>query len=455
MSAIKTPPPLEQVQSLFKLMSQTQSEQFPEYFQFYQAVDAKGRYLPFDKFRFRVPKSLKVDVAWSVLKTARMSQYRYALPSGPEGTPCPFILTPTIQKAISLTDRNATTAALEYMSNKIGEQKHFEYMLNDLIEDEAISSSQLEGAATTTLMAKDMLKRKRKPRTMDERMILGNFQMMKFAIDNRDRPLSPDFIQELHEVGVQGIDDDNYHPGVFRDSDDVAVVDRDGEVVHQPPSCKDLPKRLQVLSDWANKCHDSGESSEYLHPLLKAMAIHFAVGYEHPFRDGNGRVARALFYWFMFKNEYAAFRYITISVLLKGAATEYGKSYLYTESDTMDMTYFFEFQSAKVIKAITTFKESYEHSSRELEDFNRFLLASGLFGKMSDNHRVVFRAARDGLHRDFTAINVQENLHCSYNTAASVLKGLVQLKLFSVRKVGKEWLYNINKLDEIKSSWNR
>ncbi len=55
------------------------------------------------------------------------------------------------------------------MCNKIGEQKHLDYLLNDLIEDEAISSSQLEGAATTTKVAKDMLKRERKPRSIDEK----------------------------------------------------------------------------------------------------------------------------------------------------------------------------------------------------------------------------------------------------------------------------------------------
>lgn len=455
MSAIKTPPPLEQIQSLFQDITQNHADLFPQYFQFYQAVDTKGRYLPFDKFRFRVPKPLKVDLAWSVVKTARLNQYQYILPLGKNGELCPFALTPAIQKATSLADRNATTAALEFMSNRIGEQKHFEYMLNDLVEDEAISSSQLEGAATTTLVAKDMLKRQRKPRTPDERMIMGNFQMMKFAIDNRARPLSIDFIQEMHEVGVQGIDDDEYRPGVFRDTDDVAVVDRDGEIVHQPPPFMVLPERLERLCAWVNECHDSAESQNYLHPLIKAMAIHFAIGYEHPFRDGNGRVARALFYWFMFKNEYAAFRYITISVLLKGAATEYGKSYLYTESDTMDLTYFLEFQCNNVIKAINAFKTSFEKSVKELDDFNQFLLNSGLFGKMNDNQRVVFRAARDGLHRDFTAINVSQNLNCSYNTAATVLKDLVKMSLFSVRREGKEWLYNINKLDEIKSSWSR
>ncbi|QTR53423.1 Fic family protein [Thiothrix unzii] len=37
------------------------------------------------------------------------------------------------------------------------------------------------------------------------------------------------------------------------------------------------------------------ESNAYIHTLIKAITLHFTIGYEHPFRDGNGRVARGLY----------------------------------------------------------------------------------------------------------------------------------------------------------------
>lgn len=85
------------------------------------------------------------------------------------------------------------------------------------------------------------------------------------------------------------------------------------------------------------------------------MTLHFAMGYEHPFRDGNGRVARVLFYWFMFKHEFAAFRYIAISLLLRNAPVKYGRSYLHTEADELDLTYFIEFQCAVILRAVVGF----------------------------------------------------------------------------------------------------
>ena len=88
---------------------------------------------------------------------------------------------------------------------------------------------------------------------------------------------------------------------MFRSHDEVVVEDRDGNIVHQPPPAQGIEQRFQEFCDWVNSNHDEIESNTYLHPLIKAIVIHFVIGYEHPFQDGNGRVARALFYWFMFR----------------------------------------------------------------------------------------------------------------------------------------------------------
>ena len=214
-----------------------------------------------------------------------------------------------------------------------------------------------------------------------------------------------------------------------------------------------MEKRLNTLSNWVNHCHHDTNSPEYLHPLLKAIALHFAIGYEHPFRDGNGRVARALFYWYLFKNDYAGFRYIAISILLKQAPVQYGKSYLYTETDEMDMTYFIEYQCKIILRSISNYKEKYKQTLKEVEEFNQWLWESGLYKKLNANQRVVFQIARSGVTPDFTTINVKENLGCSYNTAAQVLKGLVNMRLFKKEKVGREWVFTILPKEKIMKLW--
>lgn len=448
-------PPKDLVENPTKFLFEQPPERLLDYVNYMAPVDPKGRYFHFDELKHRLPKRLDSALVWSLLKEARDKQKHtlyfigdyedFSLPS--------FYLTPTIQKAISETDRNTTTAALEWMCNKIGEQKHLDYLLNDLIEDEAISSSQLEGAATATKVAKDMLKRARKPRSIDEKMILGNFRMMKFAWEHRNKNLSVEFIEELHQIGVEGIEDDKYKPGVIRTSDDVVVENNDGEVVHTPPKAEYLNERLETLIQWVNQSHHNAESSDYIHPLVKAITLHFRIGYEHPFHDGNGRVARALFYWYMFKNEFAAFRYIAISLLLKEAPVQYGKSYLYTETDDMDLTYFIDHQCRIIIRAINKFKASYKESVEQTEVFNKWLWDSGLYRQLTDKQQTVFQVAKSQKAVSFTINNVKDNLGCSYNTAATVLNGLVELQLFKKVKDGREWVYKMIDQKELVKSW--
>jgi Fic family protein len=443
---IKRPPSKENLpESPYYHIKEHHPEQIMDYISYYQAMDNKGAYLPYDEFRHRVPNGLIVDLAWALTKGARSRVAQHLLWLNKPIQQCTFIPTNVIQKATTLVDQNTTTAALEWTTNKIGKDQHFHYLFNDLAEDESISSSQLEGAATTTRVAKDMLKRKREPRNLDEKMIVGNLEMMRF--------ITPALIRDLHKIGVDGIDNDKYAPGAFRVSDDIVVDDGYGNILHQPPNAEDIDIRFILLCEWINTDHDDINSSNYIHPLIKAICIHFAIGYEHPFNDGNGRVARALFYWFMFKKDYGAFRYISISSLLKKAFAQYGKSYLYTETDEMDLTYFIDYQCSIIIRAVSEFKSHCQKTIDNIESFNKWLFNSGVYGQLSDKQRMIFQVAKSSQDAIFTARYIQDKLGCSYNTAATALNGLVELNLFDKHKDGKEWIYSLRDKHDIQKTW--
>lgn len=452
---IKKPPKLTEGQKLWpmlELLTEYKNE-VEKYSQYQAPVDSRGRYLPYDEFIRRLEPDVDTHMAWMLTRASRRSIAKRLFNLGYPSNLCTYIPTSNIEIARTLVDQSTTTAALEWANRKIGEEQNISYMLEDLFEEEAISSSQLEGAVTTTLIAKEMLKRKREPRSMDERMIIGNFKMMRFVWNKRTEPLTTDLIKELHAIGVAGIDDEKYAPVFFRLTDNVVVEDRDGNIVHQPPSAAGLNNRLQSLCDWMNTDHDEIESQSYIHSLVKAICIHFAIGYEHPFNDGNGRVARALFYWFIFKKDYGAFRYISISNLLKEAATQYGKSYLYTETDEMDMTYFIDYQCSVIMRAVAAFKAHCQKAVVNIESFNKWLFNTGIYRKLSEKQKVVFQVAKSSPNTIFTARYIEEKLNCSYNTAATVLNGLVELNLFDKQKDGKEWIYSLRDKQDIQKNW--
>ncbi|QXI31639.1 Fic family protein [Pseudomonas vanderleydeniana] len=448
---IKAPPAA--VDSPFTTIIKKHLEMVEDYLELAQAVDIKGRYQHFDELRFRWPKGVDSQLAWAVVKAERQKQQRNVLSLDDPARPCPLFYTPAMHIAISACDQNTTTAALEWMCSRIGEEKHLQYLLNDLIEDEAISSSQLEGAATTTKAAKELLKRQRGPRTPDEKMIISNYKLMKLAWECRNRELSLELITELHQTGVEGIDDEHYHPGALRNDDNIVIEDGRGNVAHQPPPAYNLAARLRLICEWINTHHSDMNDLNYIHPLVKAIILHFAVGFEHPFHDGNDRVARSLFYWYLFKRGFGAFRYIAISTLLKAAPIQYGKSYLYTETDDMDLTYFVDYQCRVITRAIGEFRKTYEATVESMTRFNTFLYESGLYSKLSEKQRVVFNVAKSGTAQQFTVTGVKDNFGCAYNTAAAVLNGLVDLNLFRKSKVGNEWMYEMIDATSIQKNW--
>lgn len=448
---IKEPPKL--IDAPFQVVYTEYTDDIEKYMALARPTLADGRWLHFDELVRRWPKDVNFPLAWSLVKLMRTSEVSPLLQIGESEKTSTFKLTSSTQRAISLTDQKTTHAQLTSMLEKIGEKAHAQYLVDGLTEDEAISSSQLEGAVTTTRVAKKLLQSKAKGKTVSEKMIVGNMKMMNYIWEKRDEKLSLDFISGLHEVGTEGIDDDEYKPSVFRFTDDVRVQDNEGNTIHQPPSSDGLEGRLQKIIDWIGYEHHEQTDNSYIHPLIKALTLHFCIGYEHPFYDGNGRVARALFYWCMFKHGFSGFRYMPISHLLKKAPAKYAKSYLYTETDDLDLTYFIDYQCSIITRAIYEFELTYNETRIKILEFDNFMMDSGLFRKLKEKENILFHVAKSGIASTFTAQDASKNLDCSQNTALKALNRLVKLNLFNKVKSGRGFIFRMNDTKTIMENW--
>lgn len=423
---------------LSTIIDNDNKEELVKLFKYHRVTDEQGRYHHWDDFQYRVEKGVNATYAWTIQKLARMSQIQTLPYKSKDGVDAKINIIPSMHKACSLIDQQTSKAAFDAMISNLDGVK---YLISDLKEEESISSSQLEGAATTTVVAKSMLSAQRKPRTEDERMILGNYRLMQSVWDKRSDELSLSFIKELHFIGTQGINDAKYKPGEFRTSDDVVICDYDGNVVHHPPSYSELEQRLIEICDWANKRHEESVTSDYMHPLIKACILHFMIGYEHPFRDGNGRTARALFYWYLFKCGYTAFKYISISRLLKEASVSYGKSYIFTETDDFDLTYFVDYQCSIICRATTNFTGHIKKVALQRAEIDNLLWTNGLMRKLNDRQRTILFVAIDNVGKLFTVKEVSENLNISDNTARQDLKTLVSVGMLERVERGRQTLY--------------
>ena len=402
--------------------------------------DERGRYLHWDKLRFVIPPGdLDNEEYWFALKQARKKFYRDTGLIDKAGKPFQFCLSDELLRSLHLLDQYA--AGQISMPVPIANSNTRDvYLVSSLIE-ESINSSQLEGASTTRDVAKDMLRQKRSPRDKSEQMIFNNYQAMQAISELKDEPLTPQLIFHLHEVLTLNTLEQKDKAGKFRgEEDEIRVVDnRDAQVLHIPPKASELPGRIKRLCDFANTDVDE---MNFFHPVIKAMILHFMIGYEHPFVDGNGRTARALFYWYLAKHGYWLIEFVSISKIIKHAPSKYSRAFLLTETDDNDLTYFLLHQAGVLRAGIDELFEYLQKKTDEIAQAEHYLQGSSLKGILNHRQLMILQKA---LKNQQTIFDIQEHrsIHAiSYQTARTDLLALADTyHLLDKRKQGKGFVF--------------
>lgn len=408
-------------------------------------VDGQGRYLHWDKLRhLPAPEGFSSEQWWLGIKMARQKNYKPLLLQDKRGVAFRYCLPAIVQKELHWLDRHAA-GSIQADAAITDPQMRNTYLIRSLIE-EAISSSQLEGASTTQNVAKEMIRQGRAPRNKSERMIFNNYQAMRFIRDSRNDPLTPSLVFELQRILTQNTLEDEDQAGRFRRADeDIKVVDNVSHIVlHEPPPAHELTDRLRALCDFANAdAMQSGNPDTFLHPVVKAIALHFMLGYDHPFCDGNGRTARALFYWAMARQGYWLAEFISISSIIKRSPAQYGKAYLHTESDDNDVTYFLLHQLDVIHNAITALHEFLRKKMSAINEAEQMLTQNAsLKGRLNFRQLALLRHALK--HPRFAYV-IEEHQHShgiSYDVARKDLLFMAdELKLLTKTKGGKRYLF--------------
>ena len=337
-----------------------------------------GKYRHWDTLRHvSPPEGLSSEDWWAAIKFAR-SQTRRTIPLvDRNGRPFSYCLADPVLELLHEIDAS-TAGPIAGNTSITNPQTRDRYVQNSLIE-EAITSSQLEGAATTRDVAKEMIRSGRTPMDKSERMILNNYRAIKLIGSLTDRPLSSDLIFTLHETITKGTIEENVLGNYLRTPDDgIRVYDDQNQLLHDPPPVSEISPRLKLMCKFANQ----EKSGVFLHPVIKAIVLHFWIAYDHPFKDGNGRTARALFYWSMLKQGFWLFEFISISRIIRSAPARYGKSFLYTETDENDLTYFILSQLQVVKRGIDELHVYLERKTEEIRATEQLLRAT-----VTLNHR--------------------------------------------------------------------
>lgn len=393
------------------------------------------RYFYWDEVKHR--KSLPYNdplKAWSLVKLHRSSNYKSLKFSKETFNYC---LTESIQENLHEFDLKLIGGLYK---NPITSFQKAEYLRNSILE-EAIASSQMEGAATTTKVAFEMLKSGRNPRNESEQMIFNNLRSIKLITEEIDKPLDFALIIELHKTMTANTSAD-YCAGDFRNKQIYVQDHVDGEIAHTPPDEKLVKKYMDDLCDFANS------DKPFIHPIIKASIIHFMIGYIHPFMDGNGRTARALFYWFLVKKDYSLIKNISISRAILNSRIQYDKAFLKTENDSNDITYFINYSIKSLRVAFESLIRYRDKKKKDVEQANLIsykIIDKGLNKRQADLIGYLY-TKNDGMV-NITSYSQKHNV--VRQTARKDLNELVNAGLLNEEKQGRDIVFKITSLDKL------
>ncbi|MFP4145457.1 MAG: Fic family protein [Phycisphaeraceae bacterium] len=414
------------------------------------AKQCEINYWHWDKLKF-IARSKKLDpqLVWAFVKLGRQPRYRVLPLRGYSDQRLRFNLPDAVQRELMLIDQQLAGHILARDESPLTTSQQERFIIN-AFHEEAIASSMLEGAATTRRDAKRMLRTHRKPRSRGEQMVLNNYRAILFIREHRDTDLSPDFLLELQTILTRNTLDDVSGVGRFRVEDDnIQVVDaRDNEVVHDPPPASELEGRLNQLCDFAN---NSTGAEEFIHPVIRACILHFQLAFDHPFCDGNGRTARALFYWEMLRRGYWLFEHLPISRLIYRGPAKYIRAFLYSETDECDITYFLVYHMEVVAKARQELREWIAHKQAQMAQARRLFRSDRRLNHRQ--HETVLQAARNP-NRPLTISEHQIKHAVAYATARNDLLELADWGYLDQHQVGNRYEFTAGpKLQGADAQW--
>ena len=292
------------------------------------------------------------------------------------------------------------------------------YYLSSSLMEEAIYSSKMEGASTTRIVAKDMLRKKKSPQNKSQQMIVNNYNTIQYIVEHKDEPLTEELLLTIHRLMTEKTMENSEEAGRFRTNDKVVVADMvEGDIIYTPPSFQEIPEFVESLCDFFNN-----NSRTFIHPIIRGIIVHFMLAFMHPFVDGNGRTARALFYWYMLKEGYKLTEYMSISRVIANSKSNYEKAFRYVENDGNDIGYFVAYNLRALEISFQQLRDYIQRKQREKRAASSFMMA----GNINQRQALILQRLKEEPDTIFTVKDVQEQFSISSMTARKDLSDLVK-----------------------------
>lgn len=186
------------------------------------------------------------------------------------------------------------------------------------------ASTRIEGSKMTDEEIARFLRgfKGKNPKGRDEQEVAGYADLIGRIFDNwKTLKLTENWILQFHSILLQFSDKDKAHKGTYKSSANTVVMNAEGkQVVLFDPTPPHLVKpEMEAIIEWTNEQLKTGQ----VHPLLTIANFIFEFLAIHPFKDGNGRISRALTNMMLLQAGYSYVPYVSLDEIIEETKSEY------------------------------------------------------------------------------------------------------------------------------------
>ena len=380
-------------------------------------------YYPRQEIVYRLPASLPIADFWPEeiqYRKDRASVLPLRAASGES-----FWYVPTNR---FLQSGDALAQASRYEStNELSQYSH-----DDSIIDEAFYSSAIEGAYSTKARARELIQSGKSPENKDERMIVNNYDALRFVLDHLDTPINEAITLEIARILTEGTLEEGTKSG-WRDGP-VQVVSGRQEVVYVAPDADTIRPMLDDLFAFLQM--------DDVHPVIKACAVHIYFVTIHPLFDGNGRTARALAYMILLQAGYDFFRQVPISGLLVQERSKYYKAIRAAQDPVNgnDFTYFMEYYADMLLRSISDI-HSRMNEKMKVAELRKAASSLASVDRLADGLEWLYSKGFDTITTD----KWKDKFKISFETARKDLSWLADHGFLNIRTSGHKKFFDVSK----------
>jgi Fic family protein len=187
------------------------------------------------------------------------------------------------------------------------------------------ASTRIEGSKMTDEEIARFLRglKGKRPKSRDEQEVAGYADLIGRIFDNwKAIKLTEGWILQFHNILLEFSEKDKTHKGKYKNSPNTVIMkNQHGEqaVLFDPTPPYLVRPEMQAAIEWANEQLENGT----IHPLLVIANFIFEFLAIHPFKDGNGRISRALTNMLLLKVGYSYVPYVSLDEIIEKTRSEY------------------------------------------------------------------------------------------------------------------------------------